>query len=110
MSSPDRNCHELLSLCKSGLAPHIKNTTPGFDGHDRSNAWVPQGLSTLVQRRGCALGRHLTVGALAMMAVAIIDCSGPGDQIIDPLGLMAYIGPPDRLFRYQVTAGHEDAT
>lgn len=86
MGSLYRSRHELIAVFKSGSAPHINNVELGRHGRNRSNVWAYPGLSTFGRGRDKALGLHPTVKNLEMVADAILDCSRPGDLILDPFG------------------------
>ncbi len=84
MGSLYRSRHELVLLFKNGTAPHINNVALGKYGRNRSNVWSYPGVNTFGKGRMAQLALHPTVKPVAMIADAILDCSNPGDLVLDP--------------------------
>ena len=73
-------------MFKSGTAPHINNVELGKHGRNRTNVWDYAGQSSLHSEREGELAMHPTVKPVAMVADAILDCSGQNGLILDPFG------------------------
>jgi DNA modification methylase len=84
MGSLYRSRHELVLLFKNGTVPHINNVALGKYGRNRSNVWSYPGVNTFGKGRMAQLALHPTVKPVAMIADAILDCSNPGDLVLDP--------------------------
>jgi DNA modification methylase len=84
MGSLYRSRHELVLLFKNGTVPHINNVALGKYGRHRSNVWSYPGVNTFGKGRMDQLSLHPTVKPVAMIADAILDCSNPGDLVLDP--------------------------
>lgn len=80
-----RSQHELIFAFRRGKKPHRNNTQLGKFGRNRSNVWRYPGVNTLSKSagEGNLLVLHPTVKPVAMIADAILDCSAPGDIILD---------------------------
>ena len=81
-----RSAHELIAVFKHGTVPHINNFMLGVYGRNRTNVWSYPGLSSFGRGRAEKLALHPTVKNLAMVADAILDCTNPGDLVLDPFG------------------------
>jgi len=86
MGSLYRSQHEIISVYKSGTAPHINNIQLGRYGRHRTNVWNYVSQSALSGTSKSKLSLHPTVKPVAMIADAIRDCSNRGDVILDPFG------------------------
>jgi DNA modification methylase len=86
MGSLYRNQHELVFVFKHGRAPHRNNVELGRHGRYRTNIWRYGGVNSFSRKteEGNLLEIHPTVKPVAMVADAILDCSGRGDIILDP--------------------------
>ncbi|KWV91783.1 DNA methyltransferase [Erythrobacter sp. YT30] len=84
MGSLYRSRHEFIAVFKSGSEPHINNVELGRHGRNRSNVWTYPGMGSFGRGRSKALSLHPTVKNLEMVADAILDCSNPGDLVLDP--------------------------
>jgi DNA modification methylase len=84
MGSFYRSQHELVFIFKSGAGKHINNFSLGETGRYRTNVWNYAGANTFRKGRVKDLADHPTVKPLALVADAILDCSGRGDLILDP--------------------------
>ncbi len=84
MGSLYRSRHEFIAVFKSGSAPHINNIELGRHGRNRSNVWAYPGMGSFGRGRSKALSFHPTVKNLEMVADANLDCSKPGDLVLDP--------------------------
>jgi DNA modification methylase len=85
MGSFYRSQHELVFVFRKGLDSHRNNIQLGKFGRNRTNVWRYPGVNTL-SRSGDAsnlLALHPTVKPVAMIADAIMDCSAPGDIVLD---------------------------
>ncbi|WP_375462286.1 site-specific DNA-methyltransferase [uncultured Enterovirga sp.] len=79
-----RSRHELIAVFKNGTAPHVNNIELGRHGRNRTNVWEYPGASTMRRGRLADLKDHPTVKPVAMIADAILDCTRPGDTVLDP--------------------------
>lgn len=86
MGSPYRSQHELVFVFKSGKGVHRNNIQPGQYGRYRSNVWQYPGVNSFSRNTedGNLLELHPTVKPVALVADAIMDCSGRGDIVLDP--------------------------
>jgi DNA modification methylase len=85
MGSLYRSQHELVFVFRKGLEPHRNNIQLGKFGRNRTNVWRYPGINTLSRsgEAGNLLALHPTVKPVAMIADAILDCSAPGDIVLD---------------------------
>lgn len=81
-----RNAHEFIAVFKSGKARHVNNVMLGAYGRNRTNVWSYPGMAGFGKGRAEKLAMHPTVKNLAMVADAILDCTNPGDLVLDPFG------------------------
>lgn len=81
-----RSRHELVTIWKTGDAPHVNNFGLGATGRYRSNVWEYPGYSSLGAGRDEALSWHPTVKPLSMIIDAILDVTHQGDVVLDPFG------------------------
>ena len=81
-----RSRHELVTIWKTGDAPHVNNFGLGATGRYRSNVWEYPGYSSLGAGRDEALSWHPTVKPLPMIIDAILDVTHQGDVVLDPFG------------------------
>lgn len=86
MGSLYRSQHELIAVFKSGTAPHINNVELGRHGRNRTNVWDHKGMASFGADRDEALKMHSTVKPVQLIADAIIDCTRPGDIVLDMFG------------------------
>ena len=84
MGSLYRSQHELIGVFKAGKGPHINNIQLGKHGRNRSNIWRYAGMSSFGKGRAEKLAWHPTVKPVALVGDAILDCSNPGDLVLDP--------------------------
>ena len=93
MGSLYRSQHELVFVFKHGKEPHRNNVELGQYGRYRSNVWHYPGVNSFSRttKEGNLLALHPTVKPVALVADAIMDCSGRGDLILDPF---LEAGPP----------------
>jgi DNA modification methylase len=84
MGSLYRSQHELVAVFKAGKGPHINNVELGRHGRYRTNVWKYPGINSFGKGRMSDLKAHPTVKPVAMVADAILDCSKPGDLVLDP--------------------------
>jgi DNA modification methylase len=85
MGSLYRSQHELVFVFKNGKASHVNNIQLGQFGRYRSNVWNYPGVNSFARstEEGNLLALHPTVKPVALVADAILDCSGRGDIILD---------------------------
>jgi hypothetical protein len=85
MGSFYRSQHELVFVFRNGNASHRNNIQLGKFGRNRTNVWKYPGASTFSRQgdEGNLLAMHPTVKPVAMVADAILDCSAPGDVVLD---------------------------
>jgi DNA modification methylase len=79
-----RSQHELILACKVKPGRHINNSSMVNGGRHRSNVWTYPGANTFRKGRLEELALHSTVKPKKLVADAILDCSKPGDLILDP--------------------------
>jgi DNA modification methylase len=85
MGSLYRSQHELVFVFRKGTETHRNNIQLGKFGRNRTNVWRYPGVNTL-SRSGAEsnlLALHPTVKPVAMIADAILDCSAPGNIVLD---------------------------
>jgi DNA modification methylase len=85
MGSLYRSQHELVFVFKHGSASHRNNIQLGQHGRHRTNVWNYPGPSSFGQSadEGNLLALHPTVKPVALVADAILDCSGRGEIVLD---------------------------
>jgi DNA modification methylase len=85
MGSLYRSQHELVFVFKHGKESHRNNVQLGQYGRYRSNVWHYPGVNSFSRstEEGNLLALHPTVKPVALVADAIMDCSGRGDLILD---------------------------
>jgi DNA modification methylase len=86
MGSMYRSQHEFIFVFKHGKASHRNNVQLGRFGRHRSNLWRYPGVNSFARstEEGNLLALHPTVKPVAMVADAILDCSGRGEGVLDP--------------------------
>lgn len=86
MGSFYRSQHELIFVFRNGTDAHRNNVQLGKYGRNRTNVWRYPGVNTLSRSgdEGNLLALHPTVKPVSMIADAILDCSAPGDIVLDP--------------------------
>ena len=86
MGSLYRSQHELVFVFKHGRASHRNNVELGRHGRYRTNVWRYGGVNSFSRKteEGNLMEIHPTVKPVAMVADAILDCSGRGDIVLDP--------------------------
>jgi DNA modification methylase len=85
MGSLYRSQHELIFVFKHGKESHRNNVQLGQYGRYRSNVWHYPGVNSFSRstEEGNLLALHPTVKPVALVADAIMDCSGRGDVVLD---------------------------
>ncbi len=85
MGSFYRSQHELVAVFRNGKKPHSNNVQLGKFGRNRTNVWQYPGVQTLSRQgdEGNLLALHPTVKPIKMVADAILDCTKPGDIVLD---------------------------
>jgi DNA modification methylase len=81
-----RSKHELITVFKSGNAPHINNFGLGGQGRYRTNVMDCPSVNSLHPARRGDLQLHPTVKPVALIADLIRDCSRRNGIILDPFG------------------------
>jgi DNA modification methylase len=76
-----RSQHELVFVFKHGKAAHTNNFGLGKHRY-RTNVWNYPGAASFAG--GDVLDMHPTVKPVAMVGAAILDCSKPGEIVLDP--------------------------
>ena len=81
-----RSQHELIFVFKHGKTSHRNNIQLGSMGRYRTNVWsYPSATSfSRSSTEGNLFALHPTVKPVALVADAILDCSGRGDIVLDP--------------------------
>lgn len=79
-----RSRHELICVFKSGRGQHINNFRMGETGRYRTNVLEHPGCSTFSKTRQRDLADHPSVKPTALIADLLLDCSNPGDVVLDP--------------------------
>jgi DNA modification methylase len=78
-----RSQHELIGVFRTGGRQHRNNVELGRFGRNRSNVWTYAGANTFGSDRMAALAIHPTVKPTALVADALLDCTAPGDVVLD---------------------------
>ncbi len=81
-----RSQHEFVLVYKIAEGKHVNNFALGQHGRTRTNVWHYAGMSSFGTGREEALALHATPKPIAMLVDAILDCSHPGDLVLDPFG------------------------
>jgi len=84
MGSFYRSQHELVFVFKSGRAAHVNNFGLGETGRYRTNIWEYEGANTFRKGRDEDLAARPTIKPTALVIDAMLDCSRPGDIVLDP--------------------------
>jgi DNA methylase/ParB-like nuclease domain len=85
MGSFYRSQHELVFVFKNGAAPYRNNIQLGRFKRNRTNLWHYPGANTMSKQsdEGNLLALHPTVKPVALVADAILDCTAPGEIVLD---------------------------
>jgi DNA modification methylase len=85
MGSLYRSRHEMVFVFQNGHKRHRNNVQLGKFGRNRTNVWEYPGLNTLSRTsdEGNLLTLHPTVKPVKLIADALLDCSAPGDIVLD---------------------------
>ncbi len=85
MGSLYRSQHELIFVFRNGKSSHRNNVQLGRFGRNRTNVWNYPGVNTLSRQgdEGNLLSLHPTVKPVALIADALLDCSAPGNLVLD---------------------------
>jgi DNA modification methylase len=81
-----RSRHELVFVFRNGKSRSRNNIQLGKYGRYRTNVWeypAVRGLSQQQSDEGNLLALHPTVKPVALVADAILDCSAPGNLVLD---------------------------
>jgi DNA modification methylase len=87
MGSLYRSRHELVLVYKNGKGRHRNNVELGRHGRNRTNVWEYAGGTTSAGRvteEGNLLDLHPTVKPVQMVSDALLDCTAPGEIVLDP--------------------------
>lgn len=83
MGSFYRSQHELIFLFRKPGASHLNRVELGKHGRNRSNVWAYDGVNGFGAKKAKAREMHPTVKPMALVRDALLDCSGPGDVVLD---------------------------
>jgi len=85
MGSLYRSQHELIFVYRNGKSSHRNNIQLGRFGRNRTNIWHYPGVNTASRQgdEGNLLELHPTVKPIALVADALLDCSAPGNLVLD---------------------------
>jgi DNA modification methylase len=85
MGSFYRSQHELIAVFRNGKKSHRNNVQLGKFGRNRTNVWQYPGVQTFSKSsdEGPLLALHPTVKPIRMVADALLDCTKPGDIVLD---------------------------
>jgi DNA modification methylase len=85
MGSFYRSRHELIFVFKNGKGRHRNNVQLGRFGRNRTNVWEYANANTLSRQtdEGNLIALHPTVKPVGMVADALLDCSAPGEIVLD---------------------------
>jgi len=85
MGSLYRSQHELVFVFRNGKASHRNNVQLGRFGRNRTNIWNYPSINTTSRQgdEGNLLALHPTVKPVAMVADALLDCTAPGNLVLD---------------------------
>lgn len=85
MGSLYRSQHELIFVYRNGKSSHRNNVQLGRFGRNRTNVWNYPSANTLSRQgdEGSLLALHPTVKPVALVADALLDCSAPGNLVLD---------------------------
>ena len=85
MGSFYRSQHELIFVFRNGRGSYRNNVQLGKFGRNRTNLWSYPGVNTLSRtgEEGNLLALHPTVKPVALVADALLDCTAPGDLVLD---------------------------
>jgi len=86
MGSMYRSQHELIGFFKYGSVSHTNNINLGRHGRNRANVLFYPGVNSFGKGRDAALATHPTCKPVAMLADLLLDCSDPGEVVLDPFG------------------------
>jgi len=86
MGSMYRSQHELIGFFKYGSVPHTNNINLGRHGRNRANVLFYPGVNSFGKGRDAALAAHPTCKPVGMLADLLLDCSDPGEVVLDPFG------------------------
>jgi ParB-like chromosome segregation protein Spo0J len=78
-----RSQHELIGVFRVGEQPYRNDVELGRFGRNRSNVWTYPGVNSFGSERNAALATHPTVKPVALVADALLDCTGRGDIVLD---------------------------
>jgi DNA modification methylase len=108
-----RSKHELVFLFKVGDASHTNNVELGKHGRYRTNIWDYPAVNSRDTGPTSELAMHPTVKPVRMIADAMMDCSNPGELVLDPFGgsgstLMAAERTKRAAFLIELSPGYVD--
>lgn len=85
MGSLYRSQHELVFVFRNGKSSHRNNVQLGRFGRNRTNIWNYPSINTPSRQgeEGNLLALHPTVKPVALVADALLDCTAPGNLVLD---------------------------
>jgi DNA modification methylase len=85
MGSLYRSQHELVFVFRNGKSSHRNNVQLGRFGRNRTNIWNYPSINTVSRQgeEGNLLALHPTVKPVALVADALLDCTAPGNLVLD---------------------------
>lgn len=85
MGSLYRSQHELVMVLKKPGGQHQNNVQLGRFGRNRTNVWSYPGANSFSRGggEGNLLALHPTVKPVQLVADALLDCTGPGNIVLD---------------------------
>ena len=103
MGSLYRSRHELIAVFRKPGGSHRNNVQLGKFGRNRTNVWNYPGANSFSRKgeEGNLLALHPTVKPVAMIADAILDCSAPGELVLD-----GFLGSGSTLIAAERTRRH----
>lgn len=101
MGSFYRSQHELVFVFRRSGTQHRNNVQLGRYGRNRTNVWSYEGVNTLNRERRADLALHPTVKPVELVADAILDCTAPGELVLDP-----FLGSGTTLLAAEKTGRH----
>ena len=86
MGSFLRSQHELVCIGRRGAQPHRNRVELGVHDRNRSNVWMFDGVAGGNRAARAAHADHPTPKPPEMIRDAFLDCTEPGDIVIDAFG------------------------
>ncbi len=86
MGSLYRSRHEMVCVFKHGTAAHCNNIELGKYGRYRTNVWDYPGVRVQSRLTKGEPRLHPTVKPVGLLADVLLDCSRPGEVVLDVFG------------------------